>query len=149
MMAEACSRTFLDPPQSCMTAADCTAPPGPGNSTAPVCVDGQCSVDACHVDADCGDIGVCSCKGNTFAWSHSSFGNVCITGNCRTNADCSSGACEPSIAFGSGPFYGIEGYYCRTPDDSCECDADCSATGYCAFDPSVSHWACGYTHIAG
>jgi hypothetical protein len=148
MKAEPCSQTFLDPPQSCQTTADCTAPIGPGG-TSLSCVDGKCSTDECHTDADCGDTGVCSCRGNTFGYAHMSPGNGCVQSNCRTNADCSSGACEPSISFDSGPFYGIAGYYCRTLDDSCECDADCSPGGYCAFDATAGKWACGYTHQAG
>jgi hypothetical protein len=114
-----------------------------------VCVDGQCSQDGCLADSDCGDTGVCSCQNNTFGWAHTSFGNSCIDGNCRTDADCASGVCSPSISFDSGPFYGTEGFYCRTPKDACAVDADCGPGAYCAFDSSTGAWACGHTFVAG
>jgi hypothetical protein len=148
MVAEPCSQAFVDPAQRCQSDADCKAP-AQFTTLASSCVQGQCSADTCHTDADCGDTGVCSCQGQTFGWSHSSFGNSCVASNCRTNADCASGLCAPSISFDSGPFYGIQGYYCTTPDDACECDADCPVNGYCAFDPTAGKWACGDTHIAG
>ena len=53
-----------------------------------------------------------------------------------------------------GGFYGTEGFYCRTCQDTCVEDADCppeqnGPPGYCAYDPTVGHWACGYGFCAG
>ncbi|HEV8548117.1 MAG TPA: hypothetical protein VGQ57_03795, partial [Polyangiaceae bacterium] len=148
--AVTCSRNYLDPATSCMSDADCTIAETIGSPAVTArCTGGQCSADACLTDHDCGMGSVCSCKDQTFGYGHTSFGNSCIEGDCNIDADCSSGECAPSIAFDSGPFYGIRGYYCRTPDDTCATDADCDARGSCAFDPTAGIWACSYTLIAG
>ena len=114
------------------------------------------SPDLCLVDGDCSDGGPCSCKGATRGWAGSSNGNACIPGNCRIDSDCGSGgACSPTVDPGCGSFYGVVGYYCHTCTDQCVNDSDCSSNpnggpaGYCAFDPAVGYWACGYGFCAG
>lgn len=112
------------------------------------------SPDLCLVDGDCSDGGTCSCRGSTRAWAGASNGNACISGNCRTDSDCGSGgACSPTVSPGCGSFYGTEGYYCHTCADQClndsECVNDSGVSGYCAYDPTVGYWACGYSFCAG
>jgi hypothetical protein len=140
-------------PQSCDAGSACTDATG---TTPGVCVtvDGGagCRTDQCQLDSDCADGGVCSCKGATVGWSARSPGNSCVPGNCRTDHDCKSGYCSPSVSFDSGPFYGVQGYYCHSCDDTCTNDSDCqddSGAGYCGYDRQVGHWACGYNFGAG
>jgi hypothetical protein len=47
------------------------------------------------------------------------------------DSDCASGYCSPSVG-SLGTFYGIQGYYCHTPKDTCSNDSDCGGGGYCA-----------------
>jgi hypothetical protein len=112
------------------------------------------SSDECLEDSDCSEGGVCSCQGNTFGYAHESTGNSCVAANCRDDADCGpGGACSPTVDPGCGPFYGVVGYYCHTCADRCENDSDCTSdgglAGYCAYDPAVGYWACGYGFCAG
>jgi hypothetical protein len=112
------------------------------------------SPDLCITDGDCADGGVCSCKGATRAYAGASNGNACIPANCRVDSDCGpGGACSPTVNPNCGGFYGIQGYYCHTCADQCLSDADCTSDsgpdGYCAYDPSIGYWACGYGFCAG
>ncbi len=113
-----------------------------------------CDYDACTTDADCPDAtNVCSCEGQT-GGEDGRFGSVCIMADCHTDADCGSGYCSPSASFGCGG--ATVGYYCHTCADTCVNDSDCQPSptnqgpaGYCAFDPTVGSWACGYSICAG
>jgi len=128
-------------------AVGCVATPG-------VSVDGG-SLDQCLMDSDCADGGVCSCEGNTFGYGHQSVANSCVDANCREDSDCGpGGVCSPTVSSSCGPFYGVVGYYCHTCADQCENDSDCEsdggpAPGYCAYNPAVGYWACGYGFCAG
>lgn len=55
------------------------------------------------------------------------------------------------MSAGCGSFYGVQGYYCHTPADSCINDSDCdpSTGGYCAFAPEIGYWACNHGECAG
>lgn len=104
----------------------------------------------CASDSDCSPNQVCTCDGTAFGWSHQSRGNICVPSNCRTDADCASGYCSPSIDVNMGPFYGVAGYYCHSCADECINDSDCpSPNGHCAYDPTVSHWVCTFGGAAG
>lgn len=103
----------------------------------------------CASDSDCSSNDVCTCDGTAFGYAHQSLGNVCVPSNCRTDADCASGYCSPSPDFQMGPFYGVQGYYCHSCADSCINDSDCPTNGYCAYDPTVGHWACSLSRAAG
>ena len=106
--------------------------------------------DECLVDSDCGATDVCSCAGHTFEYAHATR-NICVTADCRTDADCGAFACSPTDSDG-GPFYGVQGYYCHTSNDSCGRDSDCvrgTEQGYCMFSQDVAHWVCGYNFAAG
>lgn len=139
-------------------AVACAPTPAPDASLLPIGggnLDGG-SPDLCLVDGDCSDGGTCSCRGATRHWAGSSNGNVCIPGDCRTDSDCGpGGACSPTVDPLCGGFYGVQGYYCHTCADNCMSDDDCSSNpgggpaGYCAFDPAVGYWACGYGLCAG
>jgi len=127
---------------ACQTSADCL---NMGHCTAAH----ECSYDACTQDQDCGATAVCSCQGQTFGWAHQSNGNTCVPSNCRQDSDCGAGGrCSPTLGYGSGPFYGIEGYFCHTPNDHCHNDSDCS-NAYCEFDEISGYWSCNAGAIAG
>lgn len=108
--------------------------------------------DNCMQDSDCASGGVCSCAGNTFAPQLHPSANTCVASNCRVDSDCGPGGyCSPTVSAGCGSFYGVQGYDCHTPADSCINDADCTPAsgGYCAFAPEVGHWACYTGECAG
>jgi hypothetical protein len=117
------------------------------------CEDSTCDYNQCTTDTDCGgSTPVCSCQGQTHGYAGSSVGSVCIPGNCNTDADCGAGGfCSPTVSPECGAFYGTQGWYCHTCQDTCINDGDCTqqGTGYCAYDPAVGHWACGYGICAG
>jgi hypothetical protein len=98
-----------------------------------------CSYDECFTDDDCGAGRLCSCDGG-----YESGANVCVEAECRVNADCLSGRCSPSYGclLGGGPV----GWYCRTTDDRCAADDDCTASpgGRCAFSVLMRRWDCEY-----
>ena len=128
------------------------APTPPGSSTF-ANPDGG-SPDSCLTDNDCTSGGACACNGATYGWGHSNQGNQCVAGNCRVDSDCGPGGfCSPTVDFGCGAFYGVAGFYCRSCADTCTKDSDCTdgapAAGYCAYDPTVGHFACGYGFCAG
>ena len=154
--ASACSAKPIGYTAACTSDADCGGDGGSpigGLLSASHCLHGQCSTDACFTDSDCPNSDVCSCSPDTRGYGGSSV-NSCIHGNCRTDADCATGSyCSPSDADPSGPFYGIQGYYCHTCADLCtddnECSNACFGTNWCAYDPTVGHWSCGTGCAAG
>jgi hypothetical protein len=108
----------------------------------------------CWQDADCDDAGfgapgLCSCAPNT-RHGFSASANICIPNDCRVDADCACGYCSPTVNPNCGSFYGVQGYYCHTPQDCCVNDSDCDGGGgYCAYHTEVGYWTCGYGHCAG
>jgi hypothetical protein len=120
--------------------------------TCPPSPDAGGGADGCLSDGDCPSGDVCSCSGNPFGWDFTSPYNACVAGNCRIDSQCATGFCSPSSSARCGPPDGVAGWYCHTPDDLCGRDQDCvsdpidggSQAGYCAYDPAVGHWACGY-----
>jgi hypothetical protein len=107
------------------------------------CVDQSgpvCTYDECFTDDECNLGGPCECEA-----TYQSGANVCLLGDCRTDADCGGGYCSPT--FGCGDSAGVVGYDCHTPEDTCIDDADCGAPitgGFCLYRPEVAHWACAY-----
>ena len=102
-----------------------------------------CSCDTCFVDSDCGD-SVCACNG---AWT--SDANACREGNCQVNSDCGEGGwCNPSYS-DCGDYSGVTSYFCRTQEDECLNDSDCTDEfgGYCMFNSAVERWGCSYSHF--
>jgi hypothetical protein len=99
-----------------------------------------CTYDQCAGDRDCPQGETCACHDSPFAGG---AGNTCIAGNCRVDADCGAGGyCSPSpnpMACG-----GLEGYFCRTPNDACVDDADCIGNAFqgCAYDRTSNRWIC-------
>ena len=118
-----------------------TCSPSAGDSNGP---------DECLADGDCANGGVCSCAGTTFEYAHETR-NICVVAQCHVDADCGTTLCSPSVN-DCGTFYGVQGYYCRTADDTCGRDSDCvqnGQPGYCYFAPEVGHWTCGFSFCAG
>lgn len=126
----------------CETDADCTAAPH-----------GRCIIfddDAltrcgctydCETDADCGDGQICRCAG--VGPRGSAQTNQCIPAACTQPSDCESGRCGFS-AFGTGVTTTV--WYwavaCRTPEDTCTVDADCSENESCVICPGEYRWTC-------
>lgn len=136
----------------CSSDADCTD--GINGRCVGSRFENVCSYDTCFADDECGS-GPCLCRGA--AGGVGSFGaNSCVGGQCQVDADCGPGGfCSPSLG-DCGAYGGIVGYYCRTCEDECLNDADCTddmgpfgGPGYCAYNPAVGHWACSYQQCAG
>jgi len=108
----------------------------------------QCTYDLCFNDSECGEDSVCVCGLPT-----AESVNHCVTGGCTIDADCgTNGYCSPS--FGTcGNYFGVIGYFCHTPEDECVDDVDCGdgsfGAPYCAYDPTLGHWACSSLQCAG
>jgi hypothetical protein len=132
---------------SCRYDSDCTA----GADGRCECdIDGvftsaKCSYDACQSDSDCvangSSGGVCDCREGQLGTGNQSAANVCLAGNCRTDADCGSGGyCSPSNVPGCGPGWWY-GYFCHTANDTCTNDTDCPRpNGVCATYGNA--WTC-------
>ncbi len=144
--AAACSPTSypgVDAGGACNTDADCTASIG----GALHCFHGQCDLDQCLTDSDCGASSVCACA-NDYYGGNGVHGNVCVPGNCRVDSDCGAGGfCIPSQSY-CGAF---EGYYCHTPADTCvDPKLDCTdMNASCVYDQTVGHFACATVLCAG
>lgn len=136
------------PPATCTTDADCTdGINGRCNGNGH---DGwNCTYDRCFADDECSGGGVCECEGG-----FRSDANVCLPGDCRTDADCATGFCSPTLG-SCGDYTGTVGWFCHTCEDECVDDSDCAGDGgifgapYCAFDPALGHWACANSHCVG
>jgi hypothetical protein len=132
--------------ESCVSDSQCTH--GENGRCNPAINDDQhCTYDDCFADKDC-KAGPCVC-GET-DWNADA--NVCLMGNCHTDADCGAhGYCSPS--FGEcGPYLGVVAYYCHTCDDDCVDDADCypdQRGDYCLYNPAVARWVCGEAQCEG
>jgi hypothetical protein len=105
-----------------------------------------CTYDECMHDTDCAGE-ACACHGSAFTGG---YGNRCVSGNCRTDADCGAGGyCSPSeVADSCGD--SLLGFFCRTPGDLCVDDSDCPAatggtpgTPVCVYTPGGARWECG------
>jgi hypothetical protein len=111
------------------------------------CDQGFCNLDKCTSDSQCGGLDVCACRGDQRGGGVERGFRVCLPSNCRVDADCGpAGYCSPSLS-SCGSSYGLSGYFCHTHDDECTNDNQCvkdSVEGYCAYDRTLSHWACGY-----
>src|SRR5262249_35864312 len=79
-------------------------------------------VAPCAKDTDCGMGQVCVCAGVVKADVSFSY---CATATCTTGEDCPSGECAIT-AWANGCYTDVE-LACRTPNDACRTDADCSS----------------------
>jgi hypothetical protein len=143
---------------TCATDADCTAGANghciydydfPLNDTNPQGEHLKCQYDECSADSECGPNRICMCIVGQMQ---------CMSGNCRTNADCPKGSiCDHVRPFcnggagGPGLADGTIGLFCHAPTDECSEDADCKSTepsplraGACTFDDASLHWKCAY-----
>jgi hypothetical protein len=115
-----------------------------------------CSYDGCFADGDCADGGVCLC-GTALATRGSDgtalrTGSLCVPARCRVDSNCGAGGfCSPTLSTFCGLRNGVQGYECHTPNDECTTDAQCTdgGGGYCAFQPTLGHWACSFGFCAG
>lgn len=107
-----------------------------------------CTYDACAEDSECGGGKVCLCGGG---WR--SDNNVCLAGNCQTDADCGdTGFCSPTQG-DCGEYGGTVGFYCHTCDDECVDDSDCGDGdpwgSTCRYNPAAGKWTCSDSQCAG
>ncbi len=130
----------------CNADADCQrgdAGPDGRCTVSPSFPEPLCTYDRCFADSDCGDAGVCACRDPDWA-----LANVCVPSNCRVDAACGPGGyCSPTRG-GCGPFTGVVGYYCHTPNDQCMTDSDC-VSSYCVYDSATARWTCGMLDCSG
>jgi hypothetical protein len=125
---------------ACTTDADCAGDAGAYNAFSH-CLHGLCSFDQCLTDSDCPNA-VCGCAADYYGGNVAFHPNVCVTGNCRTDADCGAGgACSPS----RGRCGTYEGFYCHGAADSCvNATTDCGSCGYaCVYAPTAGAFVCG------
>lgn len=139
----------------CFTNADCTAGTNGRCLAYGQIAQCSCSYDTCSSDSDCNTGGPCACRLSSRVGRGA---NTCLPGNCRTDSDCASGYCSPSLDFQCGSYSGVTGYYCRTAQDECVEDADCTGTtdaglptgpGFCAYSREVGRWTCSHSFCAG
>ena len=131
--------TLAGPSPPCASDAECTA--GPQGRCMPPGGQGTCVYSYCTTDADCAANQVCECSPDGYA-------NRCVSATgCALDSDCPGSFCSPT--FGTcGPYSGVVGYECHTPQDVCVDDADCPG-GYCMYEPAAGHWVCGSGSCVG
>jgi hypothetical protein len=144
------------PQTACTADSDCTMMPPGFSPIDGTCDNGSCNYNQCAQDSDCpmAATEVCSCQGQTSGYAGASYGSVCIPSNCHVDSDCGpNGFCSPTVSATCGSFYGTQGFYCHTCQDTCVDDTDCGngqpGNPYCAYDPTVGHWACESGFCAG
>jgi hypothetical protein len=119
----------------CLSNADCSG------SVYPSCLGGQCHVDQCLSDSDCGVGMGCAC-GSDYINARDVHTNNCVPAQCHVDADCGAGGlCSPARTGDCG----ASGFYCHSAADTCTTDADCCdepAQPNCLYQPTIGHWAC-------
>lgn len=136
----------------CQVHADCTAGDAGtclrGGPYGQLCI---CAYDACHEDGDCGEGAVCGCASDAVYGSPT---NACYLGDCRVDADCTSGVCQADRRFWCGTadaddVLPVTGWRCTTPGDSCNGDEDCdtSAGDRCMWI-GEGRFACSRDYVA-
>jgi hypothetical protein len=120
--------------------ASCDPDAGAACSPGLKCLHGACGLDACRTDSDCQTGFACICAGD-FYGGNGIHGNVCVTSQCRVDADCGPAeVCSPSFGEGCG---GPSGVFCHSSADTCGTDADCcGSTPGCRYQSTLGHWAC-------
>ena len=99
----------------------------------------------CGSDADCGTDEACVCaltpipSGEHGMDVYAARTDVCVTAQCRSDADCESGECGALI----GPCGdAVLGFYCRTKDDECRGNYECGNIGWCGPPDGGGKWTC-------
>jgi len=133
-----------DDTTTCATDADCS----PGWS----CLVGEwyddyaCGcVHTCNTDSDCGAGEACLCAAGLAteggSYLYAGFRRECKVAACLSDADCDGNPCGISKDVCN---WGVAGLYCRTGEDECRVDSDCTVAGtdFCQYDGAVGHWTC-------
>lgn len=118
------------------------------------CPTAGCS-HACLTNDDCGGGSACLCAfgidkpaaNPIHAWQ-----SVCLLSECESEADCAGYACgfsrERCGPIESSP--SPAGFFCRTPNDECQTDADCGDgnSSRCVYRQEVMRWVCSPVVVA-
>jgi hypothetical protein len=95
----------------------------------------------CATDADCDSDEVCLCGGGVAVndgegWRGLTVLSQCVGASCTGPDDCDGYGCGLTFDASGGAL----ALFCRTPQDTCRTDADCSVTDYCFY--TGEKWAC-------
>ncbi len=114
--------------EECSSDADCTSLP---DGSCRKRVDfSRCMYDDCNTDSDCPNDQRCTCSEFTQV-------RVCVKATCWADHDCGSGqVCRLATGCFDAPF----GYFCSTPQDSCESQGECGPSEQCQFVDG--RWQC-------
>jgi len=134
------STIYGAPTKRCASDADCAFDGGSER-----CLDHMCTADACLVDDDCPNGGVCNC-----AVRFPQINNSCLPSACRTDADCGAGG----ICGFTGNSFCTGGplYSCLSAADTCCSAADCADAGTgtsCALVPETGRRQCVRAILCG
>jgi len=106
----------------------------------------------CLARSDCAEGQSCLCSVGVPGFEDSSFGmyplyffgSWCVPSECESSADCGGYACGFSswrCAAPDDPAW--PAFYCRTPEDECQTDADCDPPmSVCLRSPGATRWVC-------
>lgn len=97
------------------------------------------AIGGCSTDADCGDGQLCVC-GAGYAYEGGqrdlSVLSQCVSAACTGPDDCDGFACGVALDVCGQPAT----HACRTANDACRLDADCTDNQYCGHDGTS--WTC-------
>lgn len=105
----------------------------------------------CRTDADCGAGSVCICPGivpdtiSGWTWPAEGAPSVCVPSSCRQAVDCASAECGLAIDDSSACGGGEITLACRTPEDTCRADDQCTGTYIdqeCGISAEQRTWRC-------
>lgn len=137
--------------RGCKSDADCPK----GKAARCVLFDGDgpdpenvCVYHRCHAHEDCEAGHACECgvaiardeRPEAVPFQARAQAHRCVPSTCRTDKDCPSSSCAPSRSIQCGR---VDGYFCRTPRDSCTSDAQCDSLrkqDRCIYDGG--RWSC-------
>jgi hypothetical protein len=129
---------------ACATDKDCGV--GEACGADPELASCQC-YSVCSSDSDCDSDEACLCALSPVKLDNGGGAYVaatmdlCVPAECRVHSDCLSEECAAALsACGSGG--DVIGFYCRTDNDECRMNSDCSTGDVCTYSPAKNAWAC-------